>query len=83
MTVVDPQMFEFAAFDIERFVSENLRRHLQEVGADELRAMERQPSRVWVSGPRSWWETLLRREPRGRWVPLIEYRMTGFGWVDE
>jgi len=83
MMVATPQMIELAAVDIERFVSENLRQQLHEAGAVVLQPVEKQDSGYWSDEPRSWWQKLLRRTPRQRWVPLVEYRMTGFGWVDE
>jgi len=83
MKVVARDMLELAVGDVERLVCEELRRELRESGADELRPVERQPGGYWVDEPRSWWQRLLRRAPRQRWVPMIEYRMTGFGWVDE
>jgi hypothetical protein len=82
MMVVTRDTLNLAVADVERIVSETLQRQLREAGADELRPVERQPGGYWVDEPRSWWQKLLRRAPHQRWVPMIEYRMTGFGWVD-
>ncbi len=76
-------MLDLAAFDLERFVLETLRRQLLECGATEFGKLEWEPYAQTHDLPHRWWERLLRRPARTYELRGREYRMTGYGWVPE